>query len=122
MDERAQESKKIMSWGISAFENLEILTPEKTMVEIPVWLGVEKVVAGAPKEKLVATAARGETPNIKSVVKYNSPISAPVSKGQKLGTIVTYLEDGNKVETDLVAVDSVAKVGLLGKIKVLMHL
>ena len=122
MDERAQESKKIMSWGISAFENLEILNPEKTIVEVPVWLGVEKSVAAVPEKKVIATAARGETPNIKSIVKYNTPILAPVSKGQKLGTIVTYLEDGNKEETDLVAVRSVDKVGFLGKIKALLHL
>ena len=122
MDERAQESKKIMSWGISAFENLEILTPEKTIVDVPVWLGVEKTVAAVPEKKLIATAARGETPNIKSVVKYNTPVVAPISKGQKLGTITTYLEDGNKTETDLIAAAPVSRVGFLGKIKTLFHL
>ncbi|MBP5343818.1 MAG: D-alanyl-D-alanine carboxypeptidase [Alphaproteobacteria bacterium] len=122
MDERAQESKKIMSWGISSFENLEVLKTEKTIVEVPVWLGETKTVPAVPEKKLIATAARGETPNIKSIVKYDAPIAAPISKGQKLGTITTYLEDGNKVETNLIAMDSVGKVGFLGKIKALLHL
>ena len=122
MDERAQESKKIMSWGVAAFENLMVLSPEESLVDVPVWLGQAQTVSAVPEKPLLATVARGTTPNIKSVVRYNSPVAAPVDKGQKLGTITTYLEDGNKVETDLIAAESVHKVGFWGKIKVLLHL
>ena len=122
MDERAQESKKIMSWGIAAFENLDVLDPTKIQVDVPVWLGTSPNVSAGPAKKLVATVARGETPNIKSVIKYDSPVVAPIAQGQKLGTIYTYLDDGNKVETDLVAMQSVEKVGFIGKLKALLHL
>lgn len=121
-DERAQESKKIMSWGVSGFENLNILDPEKVLVDVPVWLGYQQTVAGVPSDKIVATVPRGETPDIKSVVQYESPIVAPIQKGQKLGSIVTYLHDGTKRETDLIAATTVEKVGFWGKIKALLHL
>ena len=122
MDERAKESQKIMSWGISAFENIVILDPAKTLVDVPVWLGYEQSVAAVPAEKVIATISRGDTPPIKSVVNYETPVVAPVAKGQKLGSITVYFADGSQKKTDLLAADAVQKVGFLGKLKALLHL
>ena len=122
MDERAKESKNIMSWGISSFENVVLLDPAKKIVDVPVWLGYEPTVAAVPAEKFVATISRGDTPDIKTLVRYETPVVAPITKGQKLGTMITYLADGTKKEMDLVAADAVQKVGLWGKIKALLHL
>ena len=120
MAERAKESKNVMSWGVANFENVAILSPEKSLVQVPVWLGEEREVPGVPEKTLVRTISKWNTPDIKSNITYNNPISAPIQKGQKLGTITTTFPNGEKVETNLVAAKDVAKLGYFSKIKALI--
>lgn len=120
MAERAQESQKVMSWGTANFENAAILDPQKILLEVPVWLGVEKTVPVGASEKLVQTISKWDTPEIKSVVRYESPITAPIKAGQKLGEIETVLPDGSIHHADLVAQKNVAKLGYFAKMKALI--
>lgn len=120
MAERAQESQKLMSWGVANFENAAILDPEKSLVDIPVWLGEEKTVSAGASEKLIQTVSKWDTPEIKSVVHYVSPVKAPVKAGQKLGDIETTLPNGEVVKTDLIAQKDITKLGYFAKIKALL--
>lgn len=120
MTERSKESQKIMSWGVANFENAAILTPDKTIVDVPVWLGEELTVPAIPQEKLIQTIHKWDAPEIKSVVRFNSPVKAPVKAGQVLGEITTKLPDGTTHQTPLVAAKDVAKLGYFAKVKALI--
>ena len=120
MADRAKESQKVMSWGVANFENKAILSPDKGIVDVPVWLGEKKSVMGVPATKLVQTIHKWDMPDIKSVVRFEDPVLAPVTKGQKLGTITTTMPDGKEVVTDLVAGQDVPKLGYFAKIKALI--
>ena len=54
---------------------------------------------------------------ITSTVEYQDPLIAPVQKGQKVGTITTTLPDGNVHEMDLIAGESVEKLGFFARLK-----
>ena len=120
MAERSSESQKIMSWGTANFENAVILSPQKVLVEVPVWLGNDMVVPAGPAESLVQTISKWDVPEIKSIVRYMSPVKAPVLQGQKLGEIKTTLPDGSVHTTDLIAQKSVQKLGYFAKIKAIL--
>ena len=120
MADRAKESQKVMSWGVANFENAAILSPEKPVTNVPVWLGEELSVPAIPQEKLVQTVDKWNTPEIKSVVRFDSPIKAPIKAGQVIGEIVTTLPDGTTKTTHLVAAKDVAKLGYFAKIKALI--
>ncbi len=120
MAERGKESQKVMSWGVANFENAAILSPEKELVQVPVWLGEKQTVAAVPEKKLVYTVSKWETPEIKSVVRFEQPIKAPVKAGQKLGEITTTLPDKSTMKTALLAKEDVAKLGYFAKIKALI--
>jgi len=120
MAERAQESQKLMSWGTANFENAAILNPEKSLLDIPVWLGEEKVVPVGSSEKLVQTISKWDTPEIKSVVRFPNLVKAPVKAGEKVGEIETTLPDGTVHKADLVAQKDVMKLGYFAKIKALL--
>ncbi|MBQ3696067.1 MAG: D-alanyl-D-alanine carboxypeptidase [Alphaproteobacteria bacterium] len=120
MADRAKESQKVMSWGIANFENAAVLSPDKPLVDVPVWLGKELTVSGVPASKLVKTIHRWDTPEIKSVVRFNAPVKAPIQQGQKLGVITTTMPDGEEITTDLIAQKSVEKLGYFAKIKALI--
>lgn len=119
MNDRAVEARKLMSWGLSHFQNADLLRPDKTVVQVPVWLGKEAVVHAVPAKKLVETYPIDDEVKASSVVEYTTPVIAPVYKGDKLGTITTTLDDGTQVVTDLVAGEDVQKLGFFGKIKAL---
>lgn len=120
MADRAKESQKVMSWGASNFENAIILSPDKSVVEVPVWLGEQLSVSAVPQEKLIQTVDRWNTPEIKSDIYFDTPIKAPVKAGQVLGEVVTHLPNGSTHTTKLVAANNVAKLGYFAKIKALL--
>ena len=117
MNERANEAKNLMNYGLSHFENVTVLDTSKQMATLPVWMGKKKEIAVYPAEKLIQTHPMGENLKITSVVEYQEPLMAPVQKGQKVGTITTTLSDGNIHEMDLIAGESVEKLGFFARIK-----
>ncbi len=119
MNDRASEARGLMRWGLSHFQNIDLLRPDKTVLEIPVWLGKEKTVHAVPSKKIVETYRIDDEIKAKSVIQYETPVIAPVKKGDKLGTITTTLDDGTEIQTDLVAGEDVQKIGFFGKIRTL---
>jgi len=120
MADRAKESQKVMSWGVANFENAVILSSDKPVVNVPVWLGEDLSVPARPQDKLVHTINRWDRPEIKSVVRFDAPVKAPIKAGQVLGNITTVLPDGKTHTTQLVATKDVAKLGYFAKIKALL--
>ena len=120
MAERAQESQNVMSWGTANFENAIILDPQKVLVDVPVWLGEEMSVPAGADEKLVQTISKWDTPEIKTVVHYASPIKAPIQAGQKLGDIETIFPDGTVHKSALIAQKNIEKLGYFAKMKALI--
>ena len=118
--ERSKEAKKMMTWGITNFENVALLTPEQSITKIPVWLGEKVTLDAVPEQELVYTMNKWENTPLKSVVRFKSPVLAPVRKGQLLGEIVTTLPNNKIVKTNLVAKEDVAKLGYFSKIKTLL--
>ena len=117
MKERASEAKNLMSYGLSHFENLTVLDTKKAVATIPVWMGTKDMIQAYPAENLIQTHPMGEEVKITSALEYQEPILAPVQKGQKVGTITTTLPDGTVHEMDLIAGESIEKLGLFSRIK-----
>ena len=120
MAERAAESQKVMSWGAANFENVHILSPGKKLADVPVWLGEELTVPSASQDEVIQTIPKWDTPEIKSVIRFDGPVKAPIKVGQKLGEITTILPDGNTQKNNLVAMKDVQKLGYFAKIKALL--
>ncbi|MGN0919204.1 MAG: D-alanyl-D-alanine carboxypeptidase family protein [Alphaproteobacteria bacterium] len=117
MNDRASEARNLMNYGLSHFENVTVLDTNKAVLFIPVWMGTKAEVMAYPAEKLIQTHPMGEEVKISSVVEYQEPVLAPVQKGQKLGTITTTLPDGTVHEMDLIAGESVEKLGFFARLK-----
>lgn len=117
MKERSDESKKLVGWGTTAFENIELAKPNQTIVQVPVWLGKANQVAATITEDIPMTIQRGRTSEVKGTAFYNEPITAPIQKGQKVGTLVVTGPDNQSKTVDLVASENIARVGYFGKLK-----
>ncbi len=116
MNERREESQKLMNWGAIGFENITLIKKNQNIEEIPVWLGTKPTVQAVAATDFKVTTPKGRKVSPEMKIIYNSPVEAPVQKGQKLGTLIISTGIGNR-SVELLAAESVEKVGYFGKIK-----
>ena len=115
--ERSEEAEKLMSWGFREFDNYQILNKNQVIAEIPVWFGTQKSVEAEVEDNVIRTIARSKVFDTKMTAVYNSPVVAPIKKGDKLGVVRVEIPDFETFEVPLVAVQDVQKVGFFGRIK-----
>ncbi len=118
MKDRASESQKLVAYGISGFENKIVFEKDQETVSVPVWLGVDKEVAAVSPEKIVVTLPRDVSPKeIKTTVSYDTPLKAPVQKGDKIASLKLEVPGQETKTFALTAAKDVAKTGYFGKLK-----
>ena len=112
MHERAAESDKIMSWAFASFENVTLFTANEIIDNAPVWLGHDKTVPLVGGRDLVVTLPRSwrQTASIK--VSYDSPIRAPIAKGDAVGTLVLRGQGVPSMDVKLLAGVDVPRLSL----------
>lgn len=117
MKERSEEALRLMNWGFRDFDNYTVLKKDVRVVNVPVWLGEQRSVAAVPDSNLVLTLQKGDQKNVKAIVKYDSPVSAPVKKGQKIGTVTLEIPGSESRTVDLFAARDIRRLGYFGRLK-----
>lgn len=117
MKERGEEAERLIYWGFREFDNYTVLKKDKRVVNIPVWLGEQRRVAAVPKEDFILTLTKGKQNEINTVVTYESPLKAPIVKGQKIASITISIPDQESKTVDLVAANDVKRLGYYGRLK-----
>ncbi len=105
--ERAEESRKLLDWGATAFTRVSIYAKNEPMGDASVFGGAALSVAiGAPEDVavLIPTANKDK---LKARISYIGPISAPIEKGQRIGTLKVYVGEALSQETPLFALNDV---------------
>lgn len=115
MKERDEESRRLATYGSNGFITSTLVVKDKVVDTIPVWLGQEDGVDAVTEKEYKMTHAKGrKTPVIK--ISYNSPIVAPVKKGDIIATLK--IGEGETVETmNLLAAKDVEKAGYFKRLK-----
>ena len=120
MKDRSEEAQKLMLWAFRDFDNYPVLKKGVKVVNIPVWLGEPVKVAAVPAEDVVLTLQKGKQKNVKAKVVYESPLSAPVKKGQKIASLTLEIPDQDPKSIDLFAAEDVKRMGYFGRLKELV--
>ena len=82
--ERFTACKQLLDYG---FANYALVQPQVSGGQVPVRLGVQDTVAAVPSRGVQLLVDRGQRDQVKVEISLNDQISAPVSKGQRLGTL-----------------------------------
>lgn len=117
MNERSSESQKLVGYGLANFENLLLYKKGAVLESIPVWYGQSETVKAVVPEDMLVTLPRGQKNKIEAKIVYDTPVTAPIQQGQKLGRLIVQMPDGGLEEIDMVAAQNVDKVGYFGKLK-----
>ncbi len=109
--ERAQESAKLLDWALREFENVKLFQADEIVETVPVLMGKEKTLQVALKEELFVSIPKGAKDKIKVQTIIDRDITAPVQKGQKIGTLLVDLPGIPNRELELVAAQGIEELG-----------
>ena len=113
---RSRHSIKILNWGLRKFDTIRVSKKEATFEKFNVWLGKKRKIEVTTDKDIYLTIPKRKKNTIKAVVEYNSPIEAPVEKGDKLGKLFVYIDDELKEEANILAKESVKRANIFSRL------
>ena len=105
--ERFAACKQMLDYGFASYA---LITPKTEKAEIPIKLGVADTVTAVPAGEDVVLIDKAQKNQVTQQVELEEQVDAPVSKGQRLGTL--YIKAGEQVlkEIPMVAEQAVEKL------------
>ncbi len=115
-NERSRESSKLLIYGLTHFDLIEISKSDKPIDTVDVWLGKENYVKVYTKEDIYKTIKKGQKKLLKVKIEYEGPIEAPIKKDQKIAKLKVIYDDNNIGEYDLLATKNINKVNIFTRL------
>jgi D-alanyl-D-alanine carboxypeptidase (penicillin-binding protein 5/6) len=116
MEARANESQKLLNWGYQAFETVRLFELNKAVTTVPVWKGKTDQAQLGANGALFVTMPKGEGGKLQTKVERTDPLVAPLTAGQRVGTIKVSTAAGTAVtEVPLVVLQPVEAAGIFGR-------
>ena len=113
---RANESQMLLNWGFSAFDTIRLFDDGKAIQTVPVWKGKQNEAKLGAAGGLFVTIPKGEGGKLQTKVERTDPLVAPLTKGQRVGTIkVTTASGASLMDVPLVVLEPVEQAGILGR-------
>jgi len=112
---RAQESLKLLNWGFQFFDSVKLYGASEALKPLQVWKGAAPAVKVGPKADVIVTVPKGEADKLKAELVSQQPLIAPLTQGQRVGSLRLTFEGKPIGEVPVVALEPVAAAGLLGR-------
>ena len=113
---RSRESSKLLTYGLTNFDLVEISKADKPFDQINVWLGKSNVVKVYSKENIYKTIKKGQKKKLKIKLIYEGPIEAPIKKDQIVAQLKIIYDQDLVGEYDLLALNDVKKVNIFSRL------
>ena len=113
---RSRQSSKLLTYGLTNFDLVEISTKDKPFTTVEVWLGKNKEVKVYTKNDIYKTIKKGQKRKLNIKVVYNGPVEAPISKDQKLAKLKIIYDQELIGEYELLALNEVKKVNIFSRL------
>ena len=115
-NDRSRESAKLLTWGLTNFDLVEITKANTPIEDIDIWLGKKDTVKTYIKNDIYKTIPKAKKRLLKVSLNYNGPIQAPIKKDDILGKL-KLIFDGELIEEyDLLAYEDVKKLNVFSRL------
>lgn len=115
MKERAEEARKLVTWGSRSFERIDAFEPGEPVADVPVYGGEAASVGVVGRDGVALYIPKGSKRCLSGQITYKSPVRPPVEKGDKLADL-QIMCDGQLIQSaPLFAADSVGEGDLVRK-------
>jgi D-alanyl-D-alanine carboxypeptidase (penicillin-binding protein 5/6) len=112
---RAQESLKLLNWGFQSFDAVKLYGAGQAVKDLEVWKGEKRQLKAGFQSDLVLTIPKGQAERIKAELVAVSPLVAPVSAGQRIGSLRVSLEGKALGEYPVHALEGIPEAGFLSR-------
>jgi D-alanyl-D-alanine carboxypeptidase (penicillin-binding protein 5/6) len=113
---RKKESRKMLLYGLSKFDTIEIAKKKETFFSLNTWLGKKKKVDIYVNDDVYITVPKRKKNIISAYIHYDGPIPAPIEKDDKLGVLNILLNDELFVQHDVFSMEKIKKVNIFSRI------
>jgi D-alanyl-D-alanine carboxypeptidase (penicillin-binding protein 5/6) len=113
---RSRESSKLLTYGLTNFDLVEINKSNETIDKVDVWLGKENHVDVYVNEDIFKTIKKAKKNLLKVALKYEGPIEAPIKKDDVIGKFRVVYDEELIGEYDLLAAKDVDKVNIFTRL------
>lgn len=110
---RAQETQKLLNYGFRFYETHRLYDPEQTLSQVRIWRGEADQVAIGTEGSIHLTIPRGNYERLKPVMEIKPHITAPLKKGDSVGTLTVKLDEETVASVKLVVKEDVPTGSLL---------
>ena len=84
----------MINWAFREFKNFHLFDNESTVVNGKVWLGNKPFIPLITNQNLFITVSKKNLDKFQVKAIFDSPIEAPIKKGQKIGELIIF--DGDE--------------------------
>ncbi len=114
---RSREAERLISWAFREFSMNTLFAGETELARADVWLGAEADVGMALTGDISMLLSYRNLPNVTAEVVFETPIEAPITKGEMLGELVIDVPERGVQRFPLAATADVAEAGFLDRFK-----
>ena len=109
---RSKESSKLLTYGLTNFDLIEITKSKQPFSSVDIWLGKKNVVKVYSKENIYKTIKKGQKKLLKVKMIYDGPIEAPIKKDQIVAKLKIIYDQNLIGEYELLSLTEVKKVNI----------
>tara|TARA_B100000902_G_scaffold286179_1_gene272278 strand:- start:218 stop:1369 length:1152 start_codon:yes stop_codon:yes gene_type:complete len=115
-NERSKESSKLLTYGLTNFDLVEIANSEKPIDKVEVWLGKESHLDVYVNQNIFKIIKKAQKRLLKVTINYRGPVEAPIKKDQTVGKLKIVYKEELIGEYDLLATKDIKKVNIFSRL------
>ncbi len=113
---RSKQSARLLTYGLTNFDTIEIYKQNNSFQELDVWLGKKNKLKTHFTNNIYKTIQKARLRNLKVILDYEGPIKAPINKNQKVGEVNIFYKDELIEKLDLLASEDIEEVNKFTKL------
>ncbi len=115
-NQRSKESQKLLTWGLTNFDTVEIAKKDSKFLELDVWLGREDKVSVYSNVDIYKTIKKSRLRKLETKIIYDGPIEAPIKKNSIIAKLLISYDGDLVSEYDLFASEEVKRINIISRI------
>ena len=113
---RSKESQKLLTWGLTNFNTVEIAKKDSKFADLDVWLGQKDTVEVYSSEDIYKTIKKARLKKLETKIIYNGPIEAPIKKNDIVAKLIVSFDGDVLSEHELLSNENIKKKNIISRI------
>jgi D-alanyl-D-alanine carboxypeptidase (penicillin-binding protein 5/6) len=114
--ERTRGSTRLLTWALRRFDTVKVAGKNEIIAKLNVWHGKKNKIETHVNEDVYITVPKRKKKTIKAVVEYNSPVRAPIKKGEKLAVLNIYVSGQLKKKIDIFSSVEIKRTNIFSRL------